>query len=59
MKRPCGIRLNGCVYATNGEDLSEEDFSNAFIEFIEEKGWNFGGALYQIDENGYFIPDIE
>lgn len=59
MKRPFGIRLDGCVYATNGEDLSEEVFSNAFIEFIEEKGWYFGGGLNQIDEEGNFIPDNE
>ncbi|WP_246880351.1 hypothetical protein [Sporosarcina sp. 6E9] len=52
LKRPFGIRLDGCVYATSGEDLSEEEFSNAFIEFIEERGWYFGGALYQIDEEG-------
>ncbi|MDW0110212.1 hypothetical protein [Sporosarcina aquimarina] len=59
MKRPFGIRLAGCVYATNDEDLSEEEFSNAFIEFIEEKGWYFGGGLYQIDEEGNVIPDNE
>lgn len=59
MKRPFGIRLDGCVYATHDEDLSEEEFSNAFIEFIEEKGWYFGGGLYQIDEEGNVIPDHE
>lgn len=59
MKKPYGIRLDGCVYTNNEKDLSEEEFSNAFIEFIEEKGWNFGGGLYQIDEEGNFIPDIE
>lgn len=59
MKRPLGIELDGCVYATNGEDLSEEDFFNAFIEFIEEKGWYFGGGLNQIDEEGNYIRDIE
>jgi len=59
LKKPYGIRLDGCVYTNNEKDLSEEEFSNAFIEFIEEKGWNFGGGLYQIDEEGNFIPDIE
>lgn len=59
MKKPYGIRLDGCVYTNNEKNLSEEEFSNAFIEFIEEKGWNFGGGLYQIDEEGNFIPDIE
>ena len=59
MKRPFGIRLDGCVYATSEEDLSEEEFSSAFIEFIEERGWNFGGGLYLIDEEGNHIPDTE
>ncbi|WAA12792.1 hypothetical protein [Fervidibacillus halotolerans] len=59
MKKPYGIRLDGCIYTNNEKDLSEEEFSNAFIEFIEEKGWNFGGGLYQIDEEGNFILDIE
>ncbi|WP_313238364.1 hypothetical protein [Sporosarcina ureae] len=36
MKRPIGIRLDGCIYATGGKDLSEEEFSNAFTKFIEE-----------------------
>jgi len=59
LKKPYGIKLDGCVYTNNEKDLSEEEFSNAFIEFIEEKGWNFGGGLYQIDEEGKFIPDFE
>lgn len=59
MKRPFGIRLDGCLYATSGEDLSEEEFSNAFIEFIEARGLYFGGGLYQIDEEGNFITVVE
>lgn len=59
MKRPFGIKLDGCVYATSKEDLSEEEFSNDFIEFIEKRGWYFGGVLSQIDEEGNHIPDIE
>ncbi|MEK4712388.1 MULTISPECIES: hypothetical protein [Sporosarcina] len=59
MKRPIGIRLDGCIYSSNDEDLSEEEFPNAFIEFIEEKGWYFGGGLFQIDEEGNHIQDIE
>lgn len=59
MKRPFVIRLDGCVYTTDGGDLSEEEFSNTFIEFFEERGWYFGGGLYEIDEEGNHIPDIE
>lgn len=35
MKNPLGIQLDGSVYTINGENLTEEEFSNAFIE---EKG---------------------
>lgn len=59
LKRPLGIELDGCVYAVNGEDLLEEDFSDAFIEFIEAKGWYFGGGLTQVDEEGNDVLDIE
>lgn len=31
---------------------------DAFIEFIESKGWSFGGGIYQIDEEGSKIEDI-
>jgi hypothetical protein len=59
LKRPFGIRLDGCLYATSGDALSEEEFSNAFIEFIEARGLYFGGGLYQIDEEGSFITVVE
>lgn len=58
MKKPLGIHLDGCVYRDNGDDLSEEEFSNAFIEFIEERGWHFGGGLNQVDEDGNDVLDI-
>lgn len=57
MKKPFGIKLDGCIYSIDGESLSEEDFSNAFIEFIEERNWYFGGGLYQVDEEGNHVPD--
>lgn len=33
--------LDGCVYTNDEEDLSEEEFSNAFVEFIEKKRMEF------------------
>ncbi len=59
MKKPLGIKIDGCVYATNEEDIIEEEFWNVFIKFIEEKGWYFGGGLNQIDEEGNYILDIK
>ena len=58
MKKPFGVKLDGCVYTNDGEDLSEEEFSNAFIEFIEERGWYFGGGLYEVDEDGNHVSNI-
>ena len=52
MKRPIGIEIEGCVYTNNDDDLNHFEFCDAFIEFIESKGWNFGGAINPIDEEG-------
>lgn len=43
LKRPIGVKIEGCIYSNNDE------FPDAFIEFVENKGWNFGGGSYQID----------
>lgn len=59
LKKPLGIKIDGCIYATNEEDIIEEEFWNVFIKFIEEKGWYFGGGLNQIDEEGNYILDIK
>lgn len=49
----------GSVYANNGEDIGNIQFLDTFIEFIESKGWSFGGGSYQIDETGKKIDDID
>jgi uncharacterized protein YggL (DUF469 family) len=58
MKRPFGVRIEGFVYSNEG-DLGHNEFLDAFIEFIESKGWNFGGGTYQIDEEGEKIDVID
>ncbi|WP_162839310.1 hypothetical protein [Bacillus sp. FJAT-28004] len=58
MKKPLGVRIQGCVYADDG-DLGHDKFLDAFIEFIESKGWQFGGGTVQIDEEGEKIDDID
>ncbi|WP_240417392.1 hypothetical protein [Paenibacillus periandrae] len=58
MKKPIGIHIEGTVYATEG-DLGHNEFLNAFIEFVESRGWQFGGGSVQIDECGERIQDID
>ena len=42
------IVLNGCVEIP--DDVSEETFCDAFIEFVESHGWYYGGGIYEYDE---------
>ena len=42
------IVLNGCVEIP--DDVSEEAFCDAFIEFVENHGWYYGGGIYEYDE---------
>ncbi|WP_455194586.1 hypothetical protein [Eubacterium ramulus] len=42
------IVLNGCVEIP--DDMSEEAFCDAFIEFVENHGWYYGGGIYKYDE---------
>ena len=36
------ISIEGTVFNDNG-DITEEEFLDAFYEFLEDKGWYFGG----------------
>jgi hypothetical protein len=58
MKKPVGVYLKGCIYANKG-DLGHNEFLDVFIEFIESKGWNFGGGSFQINEEGEKIENID
>ena len=46
------IEIQGCV--TVPEEVSEDDFVDKFIAFIEENRWSFGGG-YRIIVDGYYI----
>ncbi len=35
------IEINGCIQT----NLNEDEFYNAFIVWIEENGWFFGGGI--------------
>ena len=53
-----GVRIEGFVFADEG-DLGHNEFWDAFIEFIEIKGWHFGGSTCQIDEEGNQIESTD
>ncbi|WKB36563.1 hypothetical protein QS257_05835 [Terrilactibacillus sp. S3-3] len=44
---------------TNEQDVGHKEFIEAFIEFVEAKGWYFGGGTVQIDEDGNKIADVD
>ncbi|GGA79386.1 hypothetical protein [Ornithinibacillus halotolerans] len=58
MKRPIGVQIKGSIYSNDGKDLKHDEFLDAFIEFIDRKGWSFGGGSSQVDEEGNKIDDI-
>lgn len=57
-KRSNGVQIEGSIYAKKG-DLGVNEFIDAFIDFIESKGWSFGGGPTQIDEKGNKIDAID
>ena len=59
LKKPIGVQIEGSIYTNNRNDLKHDEFLNAFIEFLENNGWNFGGGSFQIDEEGKHIADAE
>lgn len=42
------IEINGTVFNENiNEDITEEEFTDAFLDFIESRGWLFGGTVLE------------
>ena len=50
------IKINGCVEIPS--TISADEFADAFIEWIESKGWYFGGGFDEIIDGHYKNPDI-
>ncbi len=46
------IKVNGCIEIQ--QELTLDEFEKQFIEFIESKGWFFGGGFNEIVD-GYYI----
>ncbi|MBU2660273.1 hypothetical protein [Bacillus cabrialesii] len=53
-----GVKIEGVIYSLEG-DLGHNKFLDDFLEFIESKGWQFGGGSFQVDEEGKHIDDID
>ena len=49
------IEINGCVEVP--PEITMDEFCDAFIEFIESKGWYFGGGFREIVDGYYVNPD--
>lgn len=43
------IEINGCCEVPY--DLSEDEFFDLFIDFIESHGWYFGGGIHEYKES--------
>ncbi len=49
------FEFQGCVEVPT--ELSEDEFWDKFIGFIEENGWSFGGGINTIIDGFYINPD--
>ncbi|WP_206459223.1 50S ribosome-binding protein YggL [Anaerovorax sp. IOR16] len=49
------FEFQGCVEVP--AELSEDEFMDKFIEFIEVNGWSFGGGINTIIDGFYINPD--
>ncbi len=46
------IEINGCVEVP--PEMTMDEFTRIFLEFIESKGWYFGGGFNEIID-GYYV----
>ena len=49
------IEINGCIEIP--PEMTTDEFTDAFIEWIESKGWYFGGGFREIADGYYILPD--
>lgn len=49
------FEINGCVMVS--PDVTYDDFWEAFIDFVESKGWSFGGGIAEIVDGYYVLAD--
>ena len=49
------IEINGCIEIP--PEMTMDVFTDAFIEWVESKGWFFGGGFREIADGYYILPD--
>ena len=49
------FEINGCIEVQ--AEITEEEFFDAFIQFVESTGWSFGGSINEIQDGYYILPD--
>ena len=49
------FEISGCVSVP--PEVTDDEFMDAFIDFIESKGWLFGGGISEIQDGFYIMPD--
>lgn len=49
------FEIHGCIEVP--PEMTEEEFWNRFIRFVEENGWSFGGGISEIRDGWYIPPD--
>ena len=49
------FEFQGCVEVPM--ELSEDQFLDRLLMFIEENGWSFGGGISEIRDGWYILPD--
>ena len=49
------IEVNGCIEIP--PEMTIDEFTDAFIELIDSKGWYFGGGFHEIIDGHYINQD--
>ena len=49
------IEIMGCIEIPS--DTTKDEVIDAFVDFVESKGWYFGGGFQEIIDGWYVYPD--
>jgi hypothetical protein len=49
------FEIGGCIEVQ--PEMTEDEFWEIFIQFVESKGWSFGGGIHEIQDGFYILPD--
>lgn len=49
------FEIQGCIEVP--VTLSEDEFYNEFIGFVEAQGWSFGGGIHEIIDGFYITAE--